>query len=250
MSIRRSLSAQAVLAIVALLCVVAARGQAAQPVPRSDTEQIDVSADSLSVGEGGTQIEAKGNVEIKRQQATLKADEVRVNRETNDMEAKGKISLDDPEWKVKSADSMQFNLEKETGEIQNGDVFIEQGHVSISGQKFKKFTGQTYHIDEGFFTTCLCESGASPWRISAEEIDLELEGTGFIKNGYFYVYDIPVLYLPYGFFPLRSERQTGFLFPKVVSRTRTDFVTCSHFSGQCPKVRTRRSASMSKLGLA
>jgi LPS-assembly protein len=102
-------------------------------------------------------------------------------------------------------------------------VFIEQGHVSISGQKFKKFTGQTYHIDEGFFTTCLCESGASPWRISAEEIDLELEGTGFIKNGYFYVYDIPVLYLPYGFFPLRSERQTGFLFPKVGQSNKDGF---------------------------
>ena len=51
------------------------------------------------------------------------------------MEAKGKISLDDPEWKLKSADSMQFNLEKETGEIQNGDLFIEQQRGNRSRRK-------------------------------------------------------------------------------------------------------------------
>ena len=120
----------------------------------------------------------KGSVQIKREVMTLKADEVRINRETNEMEAKGKVSLDDPNWKVKSAESMQFNLEKETGEIQKGDMFIEQGHVSMSGQRLQKFSGQTYHIDEGFFTTCLCESGATPWRISADEVDLTLEGQG------------------------------------------------------------------------
>ncbi|HSF57669.1 MAG TPA: LPS assembly protein LptD, partial [Candidatus Binatia bacterium] len=168
----------------------------------------------MSIGSGGTEIEAKGNVQIKRQQMTLKAEEVRINRETQDMEAKGNISVDDPEWKVKSADSMQFNLGKETGEIRNGDLFIEQGHVSILGRRFQKFGGQTYHIHEGLFTTCLCPSGPAPWRISAGEIDLTLGGTGFIKDGYFYIYDVPVLYIPYGFFPLRTERQSGFLFPQ------------------------------------
>jgi LPS-assembly protein len=211
MSWRKRFYIQAVWVIVTLVCVGSSWGQ---PAP-SETTEIDVTADSLSFGNGGTQIEAKGSVEIKRQPTTIKADEVRMNRETNDMEAKGRVSLDDPNWRVKSAESMQFNLEKESGELQNGDLFIEQNHVSISGQKLQKFTGQTYHIDQGFFTTCMCEAGASPWRISADEVDLTLEGNGIIKHGYFYLFDVPVLYLPYGLFPLQSERQTGFLFPEV-----------------------------------
>jgi LPS-assembly protein len=180
----------------------------------SDTKEIDVSADSLSFGSGGTQIEAKGSVQIKRQPTTIKADEVRINRGTNEMEAKGQVSLDDPNWKVKSAESMQFNLETETGELQRGEMFIEQNHVTISGQRLQKFSGQTYHIDQGFFTTCMCESGPTEWRISADEVDLTLEGTGIIRHGYFYIYDVPVLYIPYGVIPLQSERQTGFLFPE------------------------------------
>lgn len=215
MSLRKSFYIQAVLPIVGILWGAPSWGQSVRSDAPSDTKEIDVSADSLSFGSGGTQIEAKGSVQIKRQPMTLKADEVRINRETNEMEAKGRVSLDDPNWKVKSAESMQFNLETETGELQQGDMFIEQNHVSISGQKLQKFSGQTYHIDQGFFTTCMCESGPTPWRISADEVDLTLEGTGIIRHGYFYIYDIPVLYIPYGFIPLQSERQTGFLFPEV-----------------------------------
>jgi LPS-assembly protein len=186
-------------------------------------DQINVTADKLSVSESGTQIEASGNVEIERQGTTLKAEQINVNRTTQDIEATGKISLDDPEWKIKSADSLRLNLGKETGEITNADLFIEQGHISISGSRFQKLGGQTYHVDEGFFTTCLCESGPAPWKFSAEQLDLTVGGLGTVRNGYFYVYDVPVFYLPYGFFPLKTERQTGFLFPKFGTSTEEGF---------------------------
>ncbi len=192
-------------------------------VGQEPSQEINLTADKLGFGDGGSQIEASGNVEITRQQSTFKADEVRMNRETQDVDAKGHVSVADPEWRVKSADAIKMNLEKETGEIQNGDIFLEQGHVSMSGRRIQKFTGQSYHIDEAFFTTCLCESGAPSWRISAESMDLSLEGTGTIRNGYFYVLDVPVFYLPYGFFPLRSERQTGFLFPKFGQSSKDGF---------------------------
>jgi len=192
-------------------------------VGQEPAQEINLTADKLGFGDGGSQIEASGNVEITRQQSTFKADEVRMNRETQDMDAKGHVSMSDPEWRVKSADAIKMNLEKETGEIQNGDIFLEQGHVSMSGRRFQKFTGQSYHIDEAFFTTCLCESGAPSWRISGESMDLSLEGTGTIRNGYFYILDVPVFYLPYGSFPLRTERQTGFLFPRLGQSSKDGF---------------------------
>jgi LPS-assembly protein len=209
----------------AVLCFTGPAG-AAQLTTRgaqSPASEINVTADKLSSGDGSNQIDASGNVEIKRGETTLKAEDVRVNRVTQDIEAKGKVSLDDPEWKVKSADAIEFNLEKETGQIQNGDLFLEDGHVGISGRRLQKFGGQTYHVDDGFFTTCLCESGPPSWKFSAEQMDLALDGVGTIKNGYFYVMDVPVFYVPYGIFPLRTERQTGFLFPQFGHSTKEGF---------------------------
>ncbi|HEX6175552.1 MAG TPA: LptA/OstA family protein, partial [Candidatus Binatia bacterium] len=127
--------------ILALWCWLGGAdcGQA-QTTQRSSgaDDQINVSADKLSVSESGTQIEASGNVEVERQGTTLKAEQINVNRTTQDIEATGNISLDDPEWKIKSAESVRLNLGKETGEITNADVFIEQGHISISGRRFQK----------------------------------------------------------------------------------------------------------------
>ena len=59
--------------------------------------------------------------------------------------------------------------------------------------------------------------GAPSWKFYSEQMDLTLDGTGTIKNGYFYVLDTPVLYIPYGIFPLRSERQSGSAFPELRS---------------------------------
>ena len=195
----------------------------AEPSKASGEDRINLTADKLSTAEGGTQIEASGNVEIKRQEMTLKAEEVRYNRTSQDVEAKGKVVVDDPEWKLRSADALRLNMENETGVIENGDIFLENGHVSMTGRRFEKFGGQSYHIDDGFFTTCLCESGAPSWKFYAEQLDLELEGSGVIRNGYFYILDTPVFYLPYGIFPLRTERQTGFLFPTFGQSTEEGF---------------------------
>jgi len=210
--------------LLGVLYLFAASPTSAQSArPAADGAGINVTADKLSSGNGAAKIEASGNVEIKRDLTTLRADEVRVDRGTQDVEAKGRVSVDDPDWKIKSADSVQLNLGKETGEIQNGSLFIEQGHISIMGRRFQKFSGQVYHVDDGFFTTCLCESGAPPWKVSAGQMDLSADGLGIIKNGYFYILDVPVFYLPYGFFPLKTERQSGFLFPKFGLSTKEGY---------------------------
>jgi LPS-assembly protein len=219
MSIRKTYAFRAL-----ILAAVLSRGApllgADAPKPE---EQINVTADSLSMKDRGVEIEGQGNVVVKRQEMTLKADQVSMNRETNDMEAAGHVSVDDPEWKVKFADRLRLNLTEETGTIENGDVFLEKGHLSLSGSRIQKLQGQSYHIDDGFFTTCLCEDGPPTWKVSADEIDVTREGSGRIRRAVFYIMDVPVFYLPYAVFPVKSERQTGLLFPEFGNSSKSGF---------------------------
>jgi LPS-assembly protein len=212
----RSVLLAGFLSVMTLSTANAQFGKPSQGGGTGGTGKIDVTADKLSSENSGNTIEASGNVEIKRDLTILKAEEVRINRGTQDIDAKGKASLSEPGLEVKSADSIQFNLEKETGEIQNGDLFLEEGHISMMGRRLQKLEGQSYHIDDGFFTTCLCEPGSRPpWKVSADEMTLDLDGLGIVRNAYLYVLDVPVAYFPYAFLPLRKERQTGFLIPKI-----------------------------------
>ena len=176
-------------------------------------DEIDVTADKLSMEEAGKVIRAEGNVEIKWGETSLKASKMKVNRETQDVDAEGDVLVVGPEWQLK-AQGLQLNLPKETAVIRDGEIYLESNHLSLTGKRFEKFIGQSYHIDDGSFTTCLCESGTPTWKITAKEIELTPEGEGIIRGGKFHILDVPVFYLPYGFFPVRTKRKTGFLFPK------------------------------------
>ena len=44
---------------------------------------------------------------------------------------------------------------------------------------------------------------------------MELEGTGVARGVTFRVKDVPVLYVPYFVFPANTQRQSGFLLPRV-----------------------------------
>ncbi|MEE9144016.1 MAG: putative LPS assembly protein LptD, partial [Candidatus Binatia bacterium] len=201
--------------VLLLLQAIPVLGQGAQPTVGEGEEKIEITADESITGiEGGIKIEAKGNVKIIRGETILKADEIKMNRKTTDVEAKGNVSMEDPQGTLK-ADAVRLNLSQETGEIENGDIFFKEYQLSVSGKRLQKLSGQRYQIDEGFFTTCLCKSGPPSWKISADKIELTPEGEGIITNGYFYIFDIPVFYLPYAYVPVKTERKSGFLFPKI-----------------------------------
>lgn len=211
-----------------LLSLLTALVLEAQELPPEQREAqggdvpIDVVADQLSVGDQGQTIEASGNVQIRRADTTFEAESVKINRTSQELEASGSVSIDDPQYKLK-ASSLNMNLRDETGAIRDANVFIERGHLSLSGSRLEKYVGQVYSIEDGLFTTCLCDSGRTPWRIGAKEINLEKDGQGVVKDGTFYLYDVPVLYLPYAIFPLQTERSTGLLIPKFGSSTKDGF---------------------------
>ncbi len=183
---------------------------------RSDDEKerVEVSAeDAIEVRGAGDTIEATGNVEIRRRGTVFGADSVEFDRSRRTLRARGSVYLRDPRYRLQ-ASGLEMDLADETGTILDADVFIEDGNLSLGGSRVEKFTGQTYAAQDGRLTTCLCEGdGTPPWRIGAREIRLGEDGRAAADDVTFYVYDVPVLYLPYATFPSVAERATGVLSP-------------------------------------
>jgi LPS-assembly protein len=176
-------------------------------------EGLTVDAEHLSVDQETNEIVAHGHVTIARAGSLLTADEVRINRDTQRAQARGNVQFTDPQGSVQ-ADSFTGNLEDETGELGNGNVFLNANHLTISGTKLEKSFGQTYHIENGEFTTCQCGVGAPSWSIAGKSIDVTLDGQGLIEGATFKVLDTPVFYLPYMEVPTKTTRQTGLLAPQ------------------------------------
>ena len=113
---------------------------------------------------------------------------------------------------------------EETGGMDQGSVFLNANRYQLTGEHFEKQIGQAYAVTNGSFTTCVCKGGESPsWSIRGQRVNLDLAGYGRVKGGTFAVKNVPILYVPYGIFPIQRDRQTGFLFPRFGYSNRRGF---------------------------
>lgn len=222
MILRRGARALCVVLVVSLV----ARAATAQPTLQIGRgigeEQVTIDADSISYDQDGSQLRAEGDVVISSGSSVLAADQISVRRATGEADASGDVLLEDPEARV-SADRAWLELDDETGYLVDGEVHLRRSRFLLSGERLEKGLGQSYRIWNGELTTCLCGDGSPDWSIHGEQLDLGLGGWGEVRGGTFKVKDIPILYLPYGLFPVRRERQSGFLFPRFGISSRRGF---------------------------
>jgi LPS-assembly protein len=105
-----------------------------------------------------------------------------------------------------------FNTKDNTGEIRGGQLFFKENNLHIYGDLIRKSAENTYKIKDFSLTTC--DTDTPSWSITGSEINVVKEGYGSLKNAKFRVRGVPVFYLPYMFFPAKTKRQTGLLFPQ------------------------------------
>lgn len=212
--------------LVSLLLPIAGRAQL--PTLDVDAEEIGIDAEQISYDQKNNTVVARGKVVITRGATELRADEVRVNRATNEAEATGNVRVTNPEGTI-TADVMSLNLDEETGFLTRGEVDARRMRYSLRGERVEKGLGQSYHIENGQFTTCHCADGPPSWSISGGDLRVDLGGYGILRDGTFNVLGVPVLYIPRALFPIQRERQSGFLIPRFGASNQRGFQTLLPF---------------------
>jgi LPS-assembly protein len=221
---RRAYLPQALL-FLALFC---ARIEAQEGAPSFGADgEINVDAEEITYDRKADQVVARGKVVIRRGETELRADEVRIDRTTNQAEAFGNVRVTSPDGTV-DADRAHLDLNNETGLLENAYVH-SHNEYSLFGARIGKGLGQTYHIENGRFTTCDCGNRAPDWSISGRQLDVTLRGYGKLRGGTFNILDTPVLYIPAAWFPANLERQSGFLMPRFGASNRRGFQTILPF---------------------
>lgn len=58
------------------------------------------------------------------------------------------------------------------------------------------------------------------WKITGSDIDIDTNTEmAYVKNGFFKIDDVPVMYIPYFSHPINDKRKSGFLFPGFVQNS-------------------------------
>jgi len=154
---------------------------------------------------------ATGNVILHAKGSVIFAERIRLDATSMEAIAEGDIRIEkDKDWL--EGEKAYLDLEKETGLIEFGRGFLADGNFHFSGALVEKLGPQTYHVQDGTFTTC---DGDEPsWHFRTSDLEVTIEGYGFAKHTRFHLGRAPVLYSPYLAFPAKTKRQTGLLMPK------------------------------------
>lgn len=208
----RFLSAVWLLAAILPLAPLGARAQQAA-TSFAEGGKISISAQRISYDKKNNMVIARGHVIVKRGDTELRADEIDLNRTTNEAHARGNVVVSDPNGTI-VARSIALNLDDETGFLRDAEVQSTRYRYSLWGRRIEKGLGQSYHIENGRFTTCQCAQGQPSWSISGKDLDVDLGGYGRLRGGTFDVLGVPILYVPRAIFPVQRKRQSGFLMPR------------------------------------
>jgi len=175
------------------------------------TGPVDITARELLYNKEQNIYTARGDVELKEGTRRLNADFVLYNDVTKDAFAEGHVVFQD-QFDTVNAERMSLNMTTQKGTIENGRVFTKAGNFYMNGKEIEKIGESSYLIHSGIFTTCGWEGPF--WTFSAKEVELTMGEYATARSTTFSILGHRVAYLPWSIFPVKTERQSGFLLPQ------------------------------------
>jgi hypothetical protein len=151
----------------------------------------------------------RGNAYLVRDGEVLRAEEIDLDLETDLAEARGDVRYQIGTQVIR-AEQLNVDLNTKLGVAQRGD--LTQGQLNVKGAEFDRISEDRFKIKDFQYSTCIdCPNS---WAMSGTYADLTMEGYAFIKDFVLKVNDISLLWLPYLVLPVKTQRQTGLVFPK------------------------------------
>ncbi|MDF1535334.1 MAG: putative LPS assembly protein LptD [bacterium] len=165
---------------------------------------------------------AEGQVVVNGEGVTVRADSMRYDPGSDVMRLSGNVVMEESGGGgTFTGDTLALNLSDLTGGISRGQIIIVPNGFRVRGEDIKRTGPEEYSIRKGVFTSC---PGDCPdWSFTASEILVRKEGYLEARHAAFRILDIPVFYTPYLLYPVKTDRQTGILFPDFRFSDETGF---------------------------
>lgn len=208
----------AIVTILCMLCLWPAtqvEAQLAQGLVIRPGEEVTLRSDNIQYFRTVDIYVATGDVRLHYGDNVLTADEIVLDRTVGTFTASGNVTLTDGRSRL-SSEYAVVRIDDRTGVIFEGSFFLPESGYRMTGRRIERLGDVDYLIEDGTLTTCDCGPDATPsWHISASRIRVTLGGYAQVTHAMFYVRGVPVFYLPFGFFPVKQDREFGLLFPNL-----------------------------------
>ena len=184
--------------------------------------------DSIIMAAAKKKIYLYGDAVLDYTTINLKADYVEIDMEKKTLTARGKYDSLEGEWigrpvftdkdKSFTAEEMSYNFETKKGVVrsvitQEGDGYLHGEKVKYTKERVGKDTVQVIYVKGGKYTTCNLEE--PHFHIRASKIKVIPNDKIITGPANFVIENVPTpIFLPFGYFPTKTERASGIIFPQ------------------------------------
>ncbi len=180
-----------------------------------------MTADFITYEREGDLYVARGAVQVAQDGRVLTAEWAAFSNETRKGMAIGNVIAREGD-DIVHARAMRFQLDAQAGLVLSGSIESETQEFRMEGAEIERLGEDQYRLVDARFTTCECPEGEKdPWVVSSEELELEVGGYAKARNSTIDILGVPVLWLPWLAYPVKSDRESGVLFPEFRTSSRT-----------------------------
>lgn len=189
------------------------------PKLEEEDQEVYFSADEMQNDQELSTITALGNVNIVRDNLTVKADKIIYNQKDDVITAVGNVVLMEQDGSVVFTDYVVLTDKMKAGEMDNIKVIMKD-KSQIAARKVKRYANDNKLMEHAVYSPCDVCTGKDPlWQLKARKIRHNAEKKDIYYNDAFLeIKGVPVFYTPFLSHPDPTvKRRSGFLTPSIES---------------------------------
>lgn len=162
-------------------------------------------------GQKGSQLQATGAVELRKDGRTIYADRLLYQQDTKDVSADGSVRIEQ-DGTVMAGPHLEYNLETHVGGMSQPTFRFGENNSRGSAEALHIEGKQNYTLYNATYTTC--PENNDDWLVRTRELDIDRATQIGVAHGATVDFKgVPILYTPWMDFALNNGRKTGFLGP-------------------------------------
>lgn len=154
--------------------------------------------------------EAHGNVIIKLRKDAIYGEKASLSFSTGVGKVWGNVRYVGPVFTLYGTE-IAYELKEKTFTVKNAKL-VDENFV-ILGKEIKRFADGHFEATEAEYSTC--KDCPESWSIQGMDVKVIPNQYIYLKHAFLKVRGVIVVYIPYLVLPIKKDRETGLLFPKI-----------------------------------
>lgn len=175
-------------------------------------DEINIYANKVFRRSNDNIFEAVGNTVITHKDETLYGHAASMDLKKGQVEVSGNVRYFAKDINIYGS-RMAYEMKNKTLLINNARLYTQ--YYSIVARKIEKLSADYYEAHEAEFTTC--KDCPESWTIYGDKVQYTVNQYVHVRHALLRVNGADLMYFPYIVFPVKKDRESGVLFPKVAT---------------------------------